>query len=72
MGAESAGVLAGNEPVKRSGFGNFHARDKGERAGRNPRTGEPFTIAARQVVTFRAGQKLKARMQAYAGSRSKR
>ena len=68
---EIAGALAGNEPVKLSGFGNFRPRDKGERPGRNPRTGEPFTIAARRVVTFRAGQKLKARMQAYAGPRSK-
>lgn len=67
---EVSGALAGNEPVKLSGFGNFTLRDKGERPGRNPKTGEPFTIAARRVATFRAGQKLKARMEAYAGPRS--
>ena len=67
---EIAAVLADNEPVKLSGFGNFSLRDKGERPGRNPKTGEVFPIAARRVVTFRAGQKLKARMEAYAGPRS--
>ena len=68
---EIAGVLASNEPVKLSGFGNFSLRDKGERPGRNPKTGEVCPIAARRVVTFRAGQKFKARMEAYAGPRSK-
>ena len=68
---EIASVLAGNEPVKLSGFGNFTPRDKGARPGRNPKTGEVFPIAARRGVTFRAGQKLKARMEAYAGQRSK-
>ena len=68
--SEIANVLAGNEPVKLSGFGNFCPRDKGERPGRNPKTGEVYSIAARRVVTFRAGQKLKARMEAYAGPRS--
>ena len=52
---EVASALADNEPVKLSGFGNFTLRDKGERPGRNPRTGEPFYIAARRVATFRAG-----------------
>ena len=52
---EIAGVLAANEPVKLSGFGNFTTRDKGARPGRNPKTGEAFAIAARRVVTFRAG-----------------
>ena len=67
---EIVGVLAANETAKLSGFGNFTPRDKGERPGRNPRTGKAFPIAARRVVTFRAGQKLKARMEAYAGPRS--
>ena len=67
---EIVGVLAANEPVKPSGFGNFTPRDKGERPGRNPGTGKAFPIAARRVVTFRAGQKLKARTEAYAGPRS--
>lgn len=68
---EIAAVLADNEPVKLSGFGNFSPRDKGERPGRNPKTGEVFPIAARRVVTFRAGQKLNARMEAYPGPQSK-
>ena len=67
---EIADVLVANEPVKLSGFGNFSPRDKGARPGRNPKTGEAFPIAARRVVTFRAGQKLKARMEAYAGPQS--
>lgn len=46
--------------VKLSGFGNFHLRDKGERPGRNPKTGEEIPVSARRVVTFKASQKLKA------------
>ena len=42
-------------------------RDKKERIGRNPKTGEEIPITARRVVTFRPGQKLKARVEAYAG-----
>ena len=57
----------GND-VKLSGFGNFILRTKGERPGRNPKTGEDVPISARRVVTFRPGQKLKARVEAYAGS----
>ena len=54
--------LATGENVKLSGFGNFTLRDKAPRPGRNPRTGEEIPIKARRVVTFRAGQKLKARV----------
>jgi integration host factor subunit alpha len=54
--------------VKLSGFGNFDLRDKNERPGRNPKTGEEIPITARRVVTFRPGQKLKARVEAYAGT----
>lgn len=54
--------------VKLSGFGNFDLREKKERPGRNPKTGEEIPICARRVVTFRPGQKLKARVEAYAGS----
>ena len=54
--------------VKLSGFGNFVLRDKTERPGRNPKTGEEIPITARRVVTFRPGQKLKTRVEAYAGS----
>lgn len=57
----------GND-VKLSGFGNFILRNKSERPGRNPKTGEEIPISARRVVTFRPGQKLKARVEAYAGS----
>ncbi len=64
---ELAASLAVGEQVKLSGFGNFGLRDKKERPGRNPKTGEKIPISARRVVTFRAGEKLKARMEAYAG-----
>ncbi len=60
--------LADGHQVKLSGFGNFDLRDKNERPGRNPKTGEEIPITARRVVTFRPGQKLKARVEAYAGS----
>ncbi len=60
--------LASNQQVKLSGFGNFDLRDKKQRVGRNPKTGEEIPISARRVVTFRPGQKLKARVEAYAGS----
>ncbi len=60
--------LAVGEQVKLSGFGNFELRDKKERPGRNPRTGEKVLITARRVVTFSPGNKLKARVEAYAGA----
>ncbi len=56
------------EQVKLSGFGKFELRDKTGRPGRNPKTGKEIPITARRVVTFRSGQKLKARVEAYAGS----
>ena len=59
--------LEANEEVKLSGFGNFELRDKSQRPGRNPKTGEDIPISARRVVTFRPGQKLKARVEVYAG-----
>ena len=59
--------LEDNEEVKLSGFGNFELRDKRQRPGRNPKTGEDIPISARRVVTFRPGQKLKARVEVYAG-----
>jgi integration host factor subunit alpha len=61
-------ALEGGKQVKLSGFGNFDLRDKNQRPGRNPKTGEEIPISARRVVTFRPGQKLKARVEAYAGS----
>ena len=61
--------LESNEQVKLSGFGNFDLRDKSQRPGRNPKTGKEIPITARRVVTFRPGQKLKARVEAYVGPR---
>ncbi|MGB0895543.1 MAG: HU family DNA-binding protein, partial [Parashewanella sp.] len=43
--------------------GNFDLRDKNQRPGRNPKTGEDIPISARRVVTFRPGQKLKSRVE---------
>jgi integration host factor subunit alpha len=60
--------LEGGENVKLSGFGNFQLREKNQRPGRNPKTGEEIPISARRVVTFRPGQKLRARVEAYVGS----
>ena len=65
----SDSLIAGQQ-VKLSGFGNFDLRDKRQRPGRNPKTGEEIPITARRVVTFRPGQKLKARVEAYAGTKS--
>ena len=55
-------VLEGGEAVKLAGFGNFGLREKNDRKGRNPRTGAPMTIPARRVVTFRASELLKSRL----------
>jgi len=63
-------ALEKGDQVKISGFGNFELRDKDERPGRNPKTGIEIPISARRVVTFRPGHKLKARVEAYAGSKS--
>lgn len=51
--------LEAGDSVKLSGFGNFQLRDKPQRPGRNPKTGEEIPISARRVVTFHASQKLK-------------
>ncbi|MFI3246619.1 MAG: integration host factor subunit alpha [Ferrimonas sp.] len=55
-------ALEQGEEVKLSGFGVFHLRDKTPRPGRNPKTGQAHEIAARRVVTFAAGGKLKGRV----------
>ena len=60
---EVRAALSGGEQVKLSGFGNFDLRDK------NQRPGEEIPISARRVVTFRPGQKLKARVEAYVGAK---
>jgi integration host factor subunit alpha len=59
------GALENGENLKLSGFGNFQLREKNQRPGRNPKTGEEIPISARRVVTFRPGQKLRARVEAY-------
>ncbi|WP_428355375.1 integration host factor subunit alpha [Methyloprofundus sp.] len=61
--------LEQGEQVKISGFGKFELRDKNSRPGRNPKTGEEIPISARRVVTFRTGQKLKSRVEAYVGAK---
>lgn len=61
---EIRSCLASHEEVKLSSFGNFEVRKKSARPGRNPKTGEEVTISARHVVSFKAGQKLKARVAA--------
>ena len=65
---EIRSALENGSQVKLSGFGNFDLREKNERPGRNPKTGEEIPITARRVVTFRPGQKLKTRVEAYAGN----
>lgn len=67
--SEISQALENNDPVKLSGFGNFELRDKSSRPGRNPKTGEEIPISARRVVTFKPGQKLKARVENYAGTK---
>jgi integration host factor subunit alpha len=69
---ELGGALEGGEQVKLSGFGNFELHDKNERPGRNPKTGEEIPVSARRVVTFRSGQKLRARVEKYAGKEHKK
>ena len=61
---EISAALIRGESVKLSGFGNFQLRDKQQRPGRNPKTGEEIPISARRVVTFHASQKLKAQIEA--------
>jgi integration host factor subunit alpha len=67
--SEICTALESNDQVKLSGFGNFELRDKSSRPGRNPKTGEEIPISARRVVTFKPGQKLKARVENYAGTK---
>lgn len=61
-------ALEAGDSVKLSGFGNFQLREKPQRPGRNPKTGEEIPITARRVVTFHASQKLKMMVdEAYGG-----
>src|SRR5271166_6349904 len=52
-------TLGRGEKIKVSGFGNFVLRDKRQRPGRNPQTGQPIKISERRVLTFKASQILK-------------
>ena len=63
-------ALESGSSVKLSGFGNFQLRDKPQRPGRNPKTGEEIPITARRVVTFHASQKLKSMVGAHYGGGS--
>lgn len=56
-------ALEQGQHVKLSGFGNFTLRDKPQRPGRNPKTGEEIPVAARRVVTFKSGLKLKTKIE---------
>jgi integration host factor subunit alpha len=56
---EVVAALERGEPVRLSSFGAFEVRDKGERVGRNPKTGEEVPIDARRVVSFRPSDVLK-------------
>ena len=62
---EIRSTLERGEEIKISGFGNFQLRDKPQRPGRNPKTGEEVPISARRVVTFHASQKLKGMVEHY-------
>ena len=62
---EIRATLARGEEIKISGFGNFQLREKPQRPGRNPKTGEEVPITARRVFTFHASQKLKGMVEHY-------
>lgn len=65
-----ASVLETGESVKISGFGTFLVRQKGQRIGRNPKTGVEVPILPRRVLTFRPSQVLKARINGKAPAKS--
>ncbi|HVI52232.1 MAG TPA: integration host factor subunit alpha [Candidatus Sulfotelmatobacter sp.] len=59
---EISGALARGEAVKISSFGSFSVRSKGQRIGRNPKTGEEVPILPRKVLVFRPSQLLRSRI----------
>jgi integration host factor subunit alpha len=63
-------TLSKGEKIKISGFGNFVLRDKRQRPGRNPQTGDPIKISERRVLTFKASQILKQALNPKHGSAS--
>jgi len=52
-------TLESGEKIKIAGFGNFEVKEKADRRGRNPQTGEEITIEARRILTFKASAVLK-------------
>ena len=62
--SEISNALADGDPVKLSSFGSFGIRDKGERVGRNPKTGEEVPITPRRVLVFRPSNIMKDRINA--------
>jgi integration host factor subunit alpha len=63
-------TLGRGEKIKISGFGNFVLRDKRQRPGRNPQTGDPIKISERRVLTFKASQILKQTLNARSTDRA--
>ena len=59
---EIRSALENGNNVKFSGFGSSSVRDKPQRPGRNPKTGEEIPVSARRVVTYKASQKIKDRV----------
>ena len=59
---EIVSSLERGEPVKLSSFGSFGIRDKGQRIGRNPKTGQEVPITPRRVLVFRASNIMKQRI----------
>jgi integration host factor subunit alpha len=60
--SEISDALVRGEMVKLSSFGSFSVREKGQRVGRNPKTGEEVPILPRRVLVFRASHVLKNRI----------
>jgi len=69
--AEVVEALARGESVKISSFGSFTVRDKGQRVGRNPKTGQEVPILPRRVLVFRASNVLKSLINGAPGESSK-
>ncbi|MGC2854219.1 integration host factor subunit alpha [Novispirillum sp. DQ9] len=66
---EIANALSEGETVKISSFGSFSVRQKGQRVGRNPKTGEEVPILPRRVLVFRPSQLLKAQINSGSSNR---
>ena len=63
--------LAAGERIEIRGFGSFSLNYRPPRLGRNPKTGKEVTVTARRVVTFKSGQKLKAKVEGYESKNGK-